>query len=75
MVSEKPSKSKDRKEAKNLFPGIVHELIICTTEYFPVTREGGMWDDEIARRITISVSYLGVTDAGAISRSGLGANK
>lgn len=58
----------------DLFSGVVHELVVCTTEYFPVTREGGMWDDEVACRITIGVSYFGVMDTDAIGRGGLGIN-
>ena len=56
----------------NFFSGVVHELVVYTTQYFPVTREGRMRDDEVTGRITISISYFGVMDTGAISRGGLG---
>ena len=59
----------------NLFSGVVHELVVCTTEYFPVTRKRGMRDDEIACRITISTSYFGVMNTDAVSRGGLGFDK
>ena len=59
----------------NLFSGVVHQLVVCTAEYFPVTGEGGMRDDEVTRRITISISNFGVMDTGAISRGGLGVNR
>lgn len=54
--------------------GIVHKLVVCTTKYFPVTRESGMRDDEVARRVAISTSYFGVMNARPVSRRGLGIN-
>ena len=33
----------------NLLSGVVHQLIVCATEYFPVTRECGMRDEKVAR--------------------------
>ena len=55
----------------NLLSRIVHELVVCTTEYSPEARKGRMWDDEVTCRVTISVSYLGVVDADPVSRRGL----
>ena len=55
----------------NLLSSVVHELVICATKYFPVTGEGGMWDDEVARRVAIGVSYFSVVDAHWVSRRGL----
>lgn len=68
-------KLNSQEKAMNLFPSVVHQLIVRTTEYFPVTREGRMRYDEVTRRITISISYFGVMDTGTISRGGLGADK
>ena len=56
----------------NLLSRVVHELVVCTTEYFPVAREGGMRCDEVARRVAISTSYFGIVDADPVSRCGLG---
>ena len=58
----------------NPLSGIMHKLIVCTAKYFPVTRESGMRDDEVARRVTISTSYFGVMNARPVSRRGLGIN-
>ena len=58
----------------NLFSGVVHELIVCTTEYFPVTRKGRVRDDEVTGGVTIGISNFGVMDTGAISRGGLCVN-
>lgn len=55
----------------NLFSGIMHELVVCTAKYFPISREGGMRDDKITRRITISISYFGVMNTDAIGRNRL----
>ena len=53
----------------------MHKLVVCTAKYFPVTREGGVRNDEVARRIAISISYFGVVDTQLVSRRGLGAHK
>jgi len=55
----------------NLLSCIVHELVVRATEYFPVSWEGGMWNEEVARRVTISISYFYVVDAHPVSRRGL----
>ena len=31
----------------NLLSGVVHQLVVCATEYFPVTRERRMWDEKV----------------------------
>jgi len=33
----------------NLLSRVVDKLVICTAEYFPITRGYWVWDDEIAR--------------------------
>ena len=33
----------------NLLSRIVHQLVVCATEYFPVTRECGMRDEKVTR--------------------------
>lgn len=58
----------------DLLPRVVHELVICTAEYFPETRECGMWDDKVACCVTICISYFGVVNADPVSGRGLGAN-
>ena len=52
----------------NLFSRVVHELIICTSVHFPVTRKSGVRDDKVTRRVAISVSDFGVMDGGPIRR-------
>ena len=59
----------------NLFSRIMHELVVCATEYFPVTREGGMRNDEVARRAAIIISYFSVVGADPVSRRGTGCTK
>ena len=71
-LSDKSNDWKEIKTAMNLFSCIVHELVVCATEYFPVAREGGMRDDEVTRRVAIGISYFGVVDADPVSRRGLG---
>ena len=56
----------------NLLSSVVHELVVCTAEYFPIARKGGMWDDKVIRRVAISISYLGIVDTDSVSRRGLG---
>lgn len=74
-LSDKSNGWKEIKTAMNLFSCIVHELVVRTTEYFPVTREGGVWDDEVTCRVAIGVSYLSVVDADPVSLRGLGVQK
>ena len=52
----------------NLLSSVMDELVICTAKYFPVTGEGRVWDDEVACRVAISISYFCVVDADPISR-------
>lgn len=62
--------SNDEEKAEvntNLFSCIVHELVVCTAEYLPITRKGWVRDDEVVRRIAISISYLCVMDADPVS--------
>ena len=56
----------------DLLSRVVHELVVCTTKYFPVTGEGRMRDEEVARRVSISIPYFSVVDADTTSRGGLG---
>ena len=71
-LSDKSNDQEEMKTDMNLFSCIVHELVVCATEYFPVAREGGMRDDEVTRRVAIGISYFGVVDADPVSRRGLG---
>jgi len=58
----------------DLLSHIVHELVVCTTKYFPVTGEGRMRDEEVARRVSISIPHFSVVDADTMSWGGLGAH-
>jgi hypothetical protein len=56
----------------NILSRVVYKLVVCTTEYLPVTREGGVRDKEVTSGIAISVSYFGVGNAGPVSGRELG---
>jgi len=64
-------KSNDQEEEarmdSNLLSRAVHELIVCTTEHLPVTREGGMGDEEVVGRVAISIPYFRVVDTDPVS--------
>lgn len=70
-LSEK-SNDQEEGESPNLLSRVVHELVVRTTEYLPVTREGGVRDDEVATRIAISIPYFRVMNTNAVSRRRLG---
>ena len=74
-MSEKSGNGEDAATKTNLFPRVVHELVICASEYLPVTREGWMRDDEVTRRVAVCISYFGVVDTDPVSRRGLGTHK
>jgi len=59
----------------NFLSRVVGELVVCTTKYLPVTGEGRVRGDEIACRVTISISYFSVVDGGPISRRRLNAHR
>ena len=74
-MSDKLHDRKGMKTDINLFSRIMHELVVCATEYFPVTRKDGMRNDEVARRAAIIISYFSVVGADPVSRRGLGVQK
>ena len=51
----------------NLLSCVMHELIVRTTEYSPVTGECWMGDDEVARSVGISISYSRVMNTDSVS--------
>ena len=55
----------------DLLPRAVHDLVVCTTEYSPVTGEGRMRDDEVTRQVAVGIPYFYVVDAGTVSWRGL----
>ena len=56
----------------NILSRVVYDLVVCTTEDLPVTREGGVRDKEVTSGIAISISYFGVGNAGPVSGRELG---
>jgi len=74
-VSEKSGDGEDVAMETNLLPRVVHELVICATDYLPVTRESWMRDDKVARRVAVRTSYFSVVDADPMSWRGLGVHK